>query len=125
MTFDELQNYIARSNIPQGVKLMSDSDWECNATTIDGAFYNERKNVIVLTQDDNEDDYTRNVDFINIKYIKKRKPECYIFNELVTYKSVLHYNSLLDTVRHVPLSQCRECEMSDCFFKDKKRKADD
>lgn len=51
MTFGELQNIIKDNNIPEDVHLTSDSGWECNATEMDGVYYNETLNEIVFTQD--------------------------------------------------------------------------
>lgn len=50
MTFDILQKIIKDNNIPSNVHLMSDSGWECDATEMDGVYYNESKNEIVFTQ---------------------------------------------------------------------------
>ena len=51
MTFGLLHEIIKQNNIPEDVKLMSDSGWECNATEMDGVYYNREENVIVFTQD--------------------------------------------------------------------------
>lgn len=50
MTFKELQTIIKDNNIPDDVHLTSDSGWECNATEMDGVYYNETLNEIVFTQ---------------------------------------------------------------------------
>lgn len=50
MTVKELQKIIKDNNIPENCVLQSDSGWECDATEMDGVFYNEQKNVIVFTQ---------------------------------------------------------------------------
>lgn len=50
MTFKELQNIIKDNNIPEDVHLTSDSGWECDATEMDGVYYNKTLNEIVFTQ---------------------------------------------------------------------------
>lgn len=51
MTFKELQSLIEQYNIPKDVHLTSDSGWECDATEMNGVFYNRKKNEIVFTQE--------------------------------------------------------------------------
>lgn len=43
MTFDILQKIIKENNIPSNVHLTSDSGWECDATEMNGVYYNEAK----------------------------------------------------------------------------------
>lgn len=50
MTFKELQTIIKDNDIPENVHLTSDSGWECDATEMNGVFYNKEKNEIVFTQ---------------------------------------------------------------------------
>ena len=50
MTFGKLKELIEKHNIPQNVKLLSDSGWECNETEMDGVYYNEKENHIIFTQ---------------------------------------------------------------------------
>lgn len=50
MTFAQLYKLIETNHIPSDVTLMSDSGWECDATHMDGVYYNEEENVIVFTQ---------------------------------------------------------------------------
>ena len=50
MTFKELGDVIKANNIPEDVKLMSDSGWECNETEMDGIWYNRKLNTIIFTQ---------------------------------------------------------------------------
>lgn len=57
MTFDKLQKIINDNNIPSDVKLMSDSGWECDATEMDGVYYNQTRNEIVFTQEGRDYDY--------------------------------------------------------------------
>lgn len=59
MTFEELSNIIEKHNIPKNVHLLSDSGWECNATEMNGVYYNEEANVIVFTQNNNGYDVCR------------------------------------------------------------------
>lgn len=60
MTFEKLKELIEKHNIPSNVKLLSDSGWECDATEMDGVFYNEEENHIIFTQDYDEDKYRFN-----------------------------------------------------------------
>lgn len=50
MTFAQLNKLIEIHHIPSDVTLMSDSGWECDATPMDGVYYDEEDNVIVFTQ---------------------------------------------------------------------------
>ena len=45
-----------KHNIPDDVLLRSDSGWECDATDMDGVYYNRKLNVIVFTQYFSEND---------------------------------------------------------------------
>ena len=57
MTFDILQKIIKENNIPSNVHLTSDSGWECDATEMNGVYYNEAENEIVFTQNGNKYDH--------------------------------------------------------------------
>jgi hypothetical protein len=58
VTFGKLKQIVEDNNIPDDVTLMSDSEWECGATDMDGVYYNEEENTIVFTQEGNEyEDY--------------------------------------------------------------------
>lgn len=50
MTFGEVKRIFKQNNIPDSVKLMSDSGWECDATDMDGFFFNRAQNVVVFAQ---------------------------------------------------------------------------
>lgn len=50
MTFELLNEIIKQNNIPETVTLMSDSAWECDATDMDGIYYNSESNTIVFTR---------------------------------------------------------------------------
>lgn len=54
MTFEQLNKIIKENNIPENVHLLSDSGWECDATEMDGVYYNKKYNVIVFTQEISE-----------------------------------------------------------------------
>ena len=54
MTFEQLNKIIKENNIPENVHLLSDSGWECDATEMNGIYYNKNENVIVLTQEYDE-----------------------------------------------------------------------
>lgn len=51
ITFKQLSQYIKENNIPENVKLLSDSGWECGETGIRAVYYNELENVLFLYQD--------------------------------------------------------------------------
>lgn len=53
MTFEQLSEIMKEHNIPSDVRLMSDSGWECDATDMDGIFYNKAENILVFTQNGN------------------------------------------------------------------------
>lgn len=57
MTFEKLEKIIRNNDIPKNVILESDSGWECNATVMNGVYYNEKENTIVFTQNINELDW--------------------------------------------------------------------
>lgn len=63
MTFELLNKIIAENNIPSNVKLLSNSGWECDATDMDGVYYNKKSNIIVFTQI-KEYDYEKDKDFV-------------------------------------------------------------
>lgn len=50
MTFSQLKIIIHDNHIPEDVKLLSDSGWECDATDMNGVYYNADTNTIVFTQ---------------------------------------------------------------------------
>lgn len=50
MTYKELKDIIEKNNIPENVKLQSDSGWECDPTDMDGVFYDKLENKIIFTQ---------------------------------------------------------------------------
>ena len=56
MKLNKLLELINKHNIPDDVLLQSDSGWECDATDMDGVYYNRKLNVIVFTQYISEND---------------------------------------------------------------------
>ena len=56
MKLNKLLELIDKHNIPDDVLLGSDSGWECDATDMDGVYYNRKLNVIVFTQYISEND---------------------------------------------------------------------
>ena len=56
MKLNKLLELINKHNIPDDVLIQSDSGWECDATDMDGAYYNRKLNVIVFTQYFSEND---------------------------------------------------------------------
>lgn len=55
MTFAELKEIIDKNKIPDNVLLLSHSEWECDATHMDGIWYCKDKNVVVFTQGDDDE----------------------------------------------------------------------
>lgn len=64
ITFKQLSQYIKENNIPENVKLLSDSGWECGETGIRAVYYNEFENVLFLYQDKERDIYTNDIEDI-------------------------------------------------------------
>lgn len=65
MTFGKLKRLLEKYDIPDDVKLMSDSGWECDATEMNGVYYRAKKNVIVFTQNISKyDDYFTDPDWV-------------------------------------------------------------
>lgn len=62
MTFSMLNKIIKDNDIPDSVRLMSDSGWECDATDMCGVFYNKSKNIMIFVQEEESygdaDDYS-------------------------------------------------------------------
>ena len=56
MKLNNLLKLINKHNINDNVLLRSDSGWECDATDMDGVYYNRKLNVIVFTQYISEND---------------------------------------------------------------------
>jgi hypothetical protein len=46
-----LKKIFEDNHIPEDAILMSDSGWECDATDMNGIYYNSNENVIVITQE--------------------------------------------------------------------------
>lgn len=64
MTAGELFNIFKLNNIPDDAVLMSDSGWECDATDMDGVYYNKSENTVVFTQEPYlYDDYYKSSDW--------------------------------------------------------------
>lgn len=55
MNFEKLNALIDKYNIPSNVRMMSDSGWECDATDMDGVYYNKEQNILVFTQGDGQE----------------------------------------------------------------------
>lgn len=51
MKLSKLLSLLNKHNIPLNADIQSDSGWECDATDVDGVYYNQVTNTIVLTQD--------------------------------------------------------------------------
>lgn len=73
MTFAILKELIEKNNIPEDVRLTSDSGWECDATDMDGVYYSESRNEIVFTQEGGSFDRVRkDEDFVMIYGVSER-----------------------------------------------------
>lgn len=57
MNIKLLKEIFKENSIPEDATIMSDSGWECCATTIGGVFYSPSENVVVLTQGGAHDIY--------------------------------------------------------------------
>lgn len=58
MTIGELAKIVEEHNIPADATMLSDSEWECSPTDMDGIYYNKRYNELMFTQTgDKYDDY--------------------------------------------------------------------
>jgi hypothetical protein len=58
MTYRELKEIIEKNDIPENVRIMSNSGWECGATPIEGIYYSKSKNEIHLVSiDEFEEEY--------------------------------------------------------------------
>ena len=67
MTAKELKEKLSKYNIPDDAILMSDSGWECDATDMDGIYYNEKENIVVFTQYFGQRDYDKENGWIELK----------------------------------------------------------
>ncbi len=69
MTLRELNRLCGQNNIPDTVKLRSDSGWECDATdmSLDGVYYHEGKNELVITQGSKYDSYRTDYDWVKLE----------------------------------------------------------
>lgn len=52
MEVRDFLNALKEHNIPEDVKILSNSGWECGATDIEAIYYNKEKNSITLVQGD-------------------------------------------------------------------------
>lgn len=55
LTLHDLIEICKEHNIPDDVRLLSDSGWECCETEVCGVWYSEIDNAIVLTNDSRKD----------------------------------------------------------------------
>lgn len=54
MTLSELNKICKENNIPEDVRLLSNSGWEWGPTEMDSIFYSEQQNIIVFGQFEEE-----------------------------------------------------------------------
>ena len=50
MTYKKLKEIVEKYSIPEDVTMMSDSGWECDATHMNGIYYNAGENCMVFVQ---------------------------------------------------------------------------
>lgn len=78
MTFSDLAKIIEVNHIPEDVKLLGNSGWECDPTDVDGVYYLPDKNELHLTQG-TESDYEKgrmgNCRWVDIKSTIHREIE--------------------------------------------------
>ena len=74
MTIGEFSKLIKDNNIPEDAIMLSDSGWECGPSDMDGIYYSEGKNEIMITQEGNKyDRYYDNEEWHLIHSIKNDK----------------------------------------------------
>lgn len=95
MTFEKLKELIEKYNIPNNVKLLSDSGWELSETEMDGIFYNQKENHIVFTQNPDERGYLRNEDYIMLEEDMEKITQKQI-KELIKRILKGNYNKVLE-----------------------------
>ena len=69
MTYQKLRTIIEHHKIPENVRLMSDSGWECGATEMDGVYYHRAKNVLVFTQNEQYNKYNNDTEWENVSAV--------------------------------------------------------
>lgn len=62
MKLKELYEIMKRNNIPEDVRLQSDSGWECSETDIGIIYYNKKQNRLVFLQKEEWQVYNYNED---------------------------------------------------------------
>lgn len=66
MILKEFFELLNKHGIPHDSEIMSDSGWECDATDVDGIYYNIITDVIVLTQGEC-DKYENNLEWVRLE----------------------------------------------------------
>lgn len=51
MTFKEMKDLLEKNNIPDDAQMLSNSGWECGATSVEACYYSSSKNEIHLVQE--------------------------------------------------------------------------
>lgn len=72
MTFNKVMEVFKANNIPNDARLMSNSGWECDATDMDGIYYNQDTNTIIFTQGGK---YERDCGYSGYKLLYKSEEE--------------------------------------------------
>jgi hypothetical protein len=96
MEVRDFLNVLKKYNIPEDVKILSNSGWECGATDIEAIYYNKEKNSITLVQGDTM--YLRNHIGEYLIYIDEKVADKNAFNS--THNVVgkfVHNKELLGT----------------------------
>lgn len=52
MTIELMLRILDENNIPKTANMLSNSGWECNATEMNGIYYNDSTNTLMFTQGD-------------------------------------------------------------------------
>lgn len=60
MTVGKLTQILKENNIPEDAVMLSDSGWECDATDMDGVYYNKGRNELVFTRNGDKYDHYYN-----------------------------------------------------------------
>lgn len=50
MTLGKMLDILQENNVPKSANLMSNSGWGCDATNMDGIYYNENLNTVIFTR---------------------------------------------------------------------------
>lgn len=129
MTLEKLSEIMKEHNIPGDVRLMSDSGWECDATDMDGIFYNKKENILVFTQEGNAnfmDEHYYNGDWELLCGTRKEWDteeftecdECYRLKQCIAEGFVTEITKPLDEHKHYWEADGKECPVYEEYMDD-------